>query len=176
MTNTKGKRRGTRYMFSRPFRKHGENVALNVSIISQHFLIGTCVFIYLVVFSAGPVPLSTYMRIYKKGDIVDIKVRSVILILLFFDLEETWCFIICHVCFLGYRYSPERNASQVLPWQNGTCVQRDPACCRHHCQQAGQVSGILNCVFLTWTGLKMPLDQIFKLKLFVSLILFYYYY
>uniref|UniRef100_A0A667X4Z3 Large ribosomal subunit protein eL21 n=1 Tax=Myripristis murdjan TaxID=586833 RepID=A0A667X4Z3_9TELE len=45
MTNTRGKRRGTRYMFSRQFRKH------------------------------GPIPLSTYMRIYKKGDIVDIKVR-----------------------------------------------------------------------------------------------------
>ncbi|XP_032279439.1 60S ribosomal protein L21-like [Phoca vitulina] len=43
MTNTKGKRRGTCYMFSRPFRKH------------------------------GVVPLATYMRIYKKGDIVDIK-------------------------------------------------------------------------------------------------------
>ncbi|XP_045863852.1 60S ribosomal protein L21-like [Meles meles] len=43
MTNTKGKRRGTRYMFSRPFRKH------------------------------GVVPLATYMRLYKKGDIVDIK-------------------------------------------------------------------------------------------------------
>ncbi|XP_046923932.1 60S ribosomal protein L21-like isoform X1 [Lynx rufus] len=43
MTNTKGKRRGTRYMFSRPFRKH------------------------------GVVSLATYMRIYKKGDIVDIK-------------------------------------------------------------------------------------------------------
>ena len=43
MTNTKGKRRGTRYMFSRPFRKH------------------------------GVVPLATYMRIYRKGDIVDIK-------------------------------------------------------------------------------------------------------
>ncbi|XP_043929214.1 60S ribosomal protein L21 isoform X2 [Protopterus annectens] len=43
MTNTKGKRRGTRYMFARPFRKH------------------------------GVVPLATYMRIYKKGDIVDIK-------------------------------------------------------------------------------------------------------
>ncbi|EDL23690.1 mCG20932 [Mus musculus] len=43
MTNTKGKRRGTQYMFSRPFRKH------------------------------GIVPLATYMRIYKKGDIVDIK-------------------------------------------------------------------------------------------------------
>uniref|UniRef100_H0W2Q1 Large ribosomal subunit protein eL21 n=1 Tax=Cavia porcellus TaxID=10141 RepID=H0W2Q1_CAVPO len=43
MTSTKGKRRGTRYMFSRPFRKH------------------------------GVVPLATYMRIYKKGDIVDIK-------------------------------------------------------------------------------------------------------
>ncbi|KAB0366688.1 hypothetical protein FD754_010844 [Muntiacus muntjak] len=43
MTNTKGKRRGTHYMFSRPFRKH------------------------------GVVPLATYMQIYKKGDIVDIK-------------------------------------------------------------------------------------------------------
>ncbi|XP_061038674.1 large ribosomal subunit protein eL21-like [Eubalaena glacialis] len=43
MINTKGKRRGTRYMFSRPFRKH--EVA----------------------------PLATCMRIYKKGDIVDIK-------------------------------------------------------------------------------------------------------
>ncbi|XP_051007535.1 60S ribosomal protein L21-like [Acomys russatus] len=43
MTNTKGKRRGTRYMFSRPFRKH------------------------------GVVPLTTYMGTYKKGDIVDIK-------------------------------------------------------------------------------------------------------
>uniref|UniRef100_A0A2K6SBV9 60S ribosomal protein L21 n=1 Tax=Saimiri boliviensis boliviensis TaxID=39432 RepID=A0A2K6SBV9_SAIBB len=43
MTNTKGKRRGTRYMFSRPFRK------------------------------CGVVPLATYMQIYKKGDIVDIK-------------------------------------------------------------------------------------------------------
>ncbi|XP_055989180.1 60S ribosomal protein L21-like [Sorex fumeus] len=43
MTNTKGKRRGTCYMFSRPFRKH------------------------------GVAPLATYMHIYKKGDIVDIK-------------------------------------------------------------------------------------------------------
>ncbi|XP_038954123.1 large ribosomal subunit protein eL21-like [Rattus norvegicus] len=43
MTNTKVKRRGTRYVFSRPFRKH------------------------------GVVPLVTYMRLYKKGDIVDIK-------------------------------------------------------------------------------------------------------
>ncbi|NXV48777.1 RL21 protein, partial [Uria aalge] len=49
MTNTKGKRRGTRYMFSRPFRKH------------------------------GVVPLATYMRIYKKGDIVDIKVLSTLI-------------------------------------------------------------------------------------------------
>nr|XP_035144275.2 60S ribosomal protein L21-like [Callithrix jacchus] len=43
MTNTKGNRRGTRYTFSRHFRKH------------------------------GVVPLATCMRIYKKGDIVDIK-------------------------------------------------------------------------------------------------------
>ncbi|XP_053437187.1 60S ribosomal protein L21-like [Nycticebus coucang] len=43
MTNTKGKRKGPRYIFSRPFRKH------------------------------GVVPLATYMQIYKKGDIVDFK-------------------------------------------------------------------------------------------------------
>ena len=43
MTNTKGKRRGTRYMFSRPFRQR------------------------------GVLPLAAYMQIYKKGGIVDIK-------------------------------------------------------------------------------------------------------
>jgi large subunit ribosomal protein L21e len=43
MTNTKGKRKGTRYMFSRPFRKH------------------------------RVLPLATYIQIYKKGDIVDIE-------------------------------------------------------------------------------------------------------
>lgn len=44
MTNTKGYRRGTRYMFSRKFKHHGVT------------------------------PLSKYMKIYKVGDIVDIKV------------------------------------------------------------------------------------------------------
>ncbi|XP_038959746.1 large ribosomal subunit protein eL21 [Rattus norvegicus] len=48
MMNTKGKRKGTQYMFCRPFRKH------------------------------GVVPLVTYMRIYKKGDIVDIKGMSTV--------------------------------------------------------------------------------------------------
>lgn len=43
MTNTKGYRRGTRYMFARDFRKHGVE------------------------------PLSTFMRVYKRGDIVDVK-------------------------------------------------------------------------------------------------------
>lgn len=43
MRNTKRKTRGTCYMFSRPFSKH------------------------------SVVPLATYMSIYKKGDIVDIK-------------------------------------------------------------------------------------------------------
>ncbi|XP_067664155.1 large ribosomal subunit protein eL21-like [Haliotis asinina] len=43
MTNTKGYRRGTRYMFSKKFKKH------------------------------GVIPLSTYMKIYRRGDIVDIK-------------------------------------------------------------------------------------------------------
>ena len=43
MTNMEGKRRGTCYMFSRPFRKH------------------------------GVAPLATHMWIYKKGDSVAIK-------------------------------------------------------------------------------------------------------
>lgn len=43
MTNSKGYRRGTRDLFSRKFRKH------------------------------GAIPLSTYMKTYKVGDIVDIK-------------------------------------------------------------------------------------------------------
>lgn len=44
MTNSKGYRRGTRDMFSRPFRQH------------------------------GTIPLSTYLKVYKAGDYVDIKV------------------------------------------------------------------------------------------------------
>lgn len=63
-----------------------------------------------------------------------------------------------NLVFLGYRNGPERNASQVLSWQNRTCVQCNSACCWHHCQQAGQVSGIvwffklfiIAINFLTW--------------------------
>ncbi|KAJ8879000.1 hypothetical protein PR048_019606 [Dryococelus australis] len=46
MTNSKGYRRGTRDLFSRKFRRH------------------------------GTIPLSTYLKVYKVGDIVDIKVSS----------------------------------------------------------------------------------------------------
>ncbi|KAL7674551.1 hypothetical protein ACOME3_000828 [Neoechinorhynchus agilis] len=48
MTNTKGCRRGTRYMFARDFRKH------------------------------GTIPLSTYMKVYRRGDYVDIKVNGAV--------------------------------------------------------------------------------------------------
>jgi hypothetical protein len=44
MTNPKGYRRGTRHLFSRDFKKNGR------------------------------IPLATYMKIYKRGDIVDVKV------------------------------------------------------------------------------------------------------
>lgn len=44
MTNSKGYRHGTRDLFSRKFRRH------------------------------GVIPLSTYMKVYKVGDRVDIKV------------------------------------------------------------------------------------------------------
>ncbi len=43
MVNTNGYRRGTRYLFARPFRQH------------------------------GTLPLSTYLKVYRRGDIVDIK-------------------------------------------------------------------------------------------------------
>ena len=43
MTNSKGYRRGTRYLFSRKFK------------------------------TRGVIPLSTYLKTYKKGDIVDVK-------------------------------------------------------------------------------------------------------
>jgi hypothetical protein len=65
MTNTKGYRRGTRYMFSRKFR------------------------------TKGMTPLSTFMVCYKRGDIVDIKVwlkhscvHSVIKLLVTFRVME----------------------------------------------------------------------------------------
>lgn len=48
MTNSKGYRRGTRHLFARKFRRH------------------------------GVIPLSTYLKTYKKGDIVDIKVNLII--------------------------------------------------------------------------------------------------
>ncbi|XP_068701783.1 large ribosomal subunit protein eL21-like [Montipora foliosa] len=48
MVNTKGLRRGTRYMFSRDFRKR------------------------------GTIHLSTYLKVYKVGDIVDIKANGAI--------------------------------------------------------------------------------------------------
>ena len=43
MVNSKGYRRGTRHLFSKKFKKHGVE------------------------------PLSTFLKVYKKGDIVDIK-------------------------------------------------------------------------------------------------------
>lgn len=48
MTNSKGYRHGTRDLFSRRFRRH------------------------------GVIPLSTYMKVYKVGDRVDIKVNNLL--------------------------------------------------------------------------------------------------
>jgi large subunit ribosomal protein L21e len=66
MTNPKGYRRGTRHLFARDFKKNGR------------------------------VPLATYMKIYKRGDIVDIKVSSILRknislnFFVFFSLGQ-WC-------------------------------------------------------------------------------------
>jgi len=56
MTNPKGYRRGTRHLFSREFKKNGR------------------------------IPLATYMKIYKRGDIVDIKVNRTKILVLTFNL------------------------------------------------------------------------------------------
>ncbi|EAW98324.1 hCG2016451 [Homo sapiens] len=77
MTNTKRKRRGTRYMFSRPFRKN------------------------------GVAPLATYMQIYKKGDIVDIK---------------------------GMRTVQKGMPHKCYHGKSGS-LQCYPACCWHCCKQ-----------------------------------------
>lgn len=72
-------------MFSRQFRKHGKYTswALLSLLLTcfMHFtfwcemLVMRNVFhIFYIHIYTGPIPLSTYMRIYKKGDIVDIKV------------------------------------------------------------------------------------------------------
>jgi large subunit ribosomal protein L21e len=53
MVNTNGYRRGTRYLFRRAFRTN------------------------------GVIKLSTYMKVYKRGDIVDIKVNFYIYINIF---------------------------------------------------------------------------------------------
>ena len=67
MGKTKGYRRGTRYLFSRPFRKHGV----------EH--------------------LSTYMKVYKRGDIVDVKVRDWFVHQRYRDyaLQSTAVFVAC---------------------------------------------------------------------------------
>lgn len=57
MTNAHGYRRGTRYMFARAFRHRGY------------------------------IPLSTYMRVYKRGDFVSIKVFYFMMVHLYIDLS-----------------------------------------------------------------------------------------
>ena len=112
MTNTKGYRRGTRYMFSRQFRKK------------------------------GVIPLSTYMKTYKRGDIVDIKASVVFLSLhplcgggeLLFLLSPP-----AATCFCSHSKTPNRIISKYLQyayWPWGICLvnftrqfpQQNPRC------------------------------------------------
>lgn len=74
-------------MFARPFRKHGKRLHYHILNVGKWWYTNAgklldpifCIILYnLSNYSqfTGPVPLSTYMRIYKKGDIVDIKVSA----------------------------------------------------------------------------------------------------
>jgi len=51
-------------MFKRPFRKNGER------FIEDHV-------VHCNLYNAGVIHLSTYMKVYKVGDIVDVKVKLV---------------------------------------------------------------------------------------------------
>lgn len=86
MTKTKGYRRGTRDMFSRPFRKH------------------------------GVIPLSTYMRVYKIGDFVDVKVSQ----------NEPFClfsYLIGCVSIVGTWCLSQGHAIQSIPRKNWQSLQ-----------------------------------------------------
>lgn len=82
MTNSKGYRRGTRDMFSRPYKKR------------------------------GVIPLSTYMKVYKIGDIVDIKVNF--FFKLFFK-EFTFMHVFAYK-FIGQWCRTKGYAIQSISW------------------------------------------------------------
>ena len=77
MTNTKGYRRGTRYMFSRAFKQKGRT------------------------------PLSQFMIVYKRGDIVDIKVgragfdQSLTVLVIFSEIRFVLTFQTIFTALLG---------------------------------------------------------------------------
>lgn len=77
MTNPKGYRRGTRHLFARDFKKNGR------------------------------IPLATYMKIYKRGDIVDIKVRS---------MRNNFESMKFDRMFSGQWCCTKRYASSILSW------------------------------------------------------------
>lgn len=67
MTNTKGIRRGTRYMFSKKFR------------------------------TKGTIPLIKYLTVYKKGDIVDIKADGAVQKVCIKQDRLFWCKFHSHI-------------------------------------------------------------------------------
>ena len=70
MGGTHGYRRGTRHMFSKKFRKKGMFTSfLDWFYRDINWKLLTYIYIYI-----GPIHLSTYLRVYKVGDRVDIKV------------------------------------------------------------------------------------------------------
>jgi len=84
MTNSKGYRHGTRDLFSRKFRKH------------------------------GIIPLSTYMKVYKVGDRVDIKVY----ILLFLSYETLRCFFVfCNLMKNNFYFKGNGAVQKGMPYK-----------------------------------------------------------
>lgn len=99
MTRTHGYRRGTRDMFSRKFRNH------------------------------GMINLSTYMRVYKIGDYVDVKVSWNLTALFNSSLTVI-------LSFIGQRCRSQRYAIQGLPRKDWTRLQRHSTRIGSYRQQA----------------------------------------
>jgi len=109
MVNSKGYRRGTRHLFKRDFRNHGTE------------------------------PLSTFLRVYKVGDIVDIKVQSMFHRHSLHYMHVYFSSKSYSTCNLGKWRFPQGHALQVLSRQDRSHLQRDSSWCWCRCEQACQV-------------------------------------
>lgn len=110
MTNAHGYRRGTRYMFARAFRHRGY------------------------------IPLSTYMRVYKRGDFVSIKV---------FYFKIFICLLIYRFIFHINKFEPYRAQAQFKRACLTKSITDELVAClmSHHMRSASQSTSVSSTFF-----------------------------